>query len=337
MRQRNRPANDASGEADSQGRHLGDPGSYEDHLNGASQAAPEAGDPEAQWNGSQNHRLPFHPAAEPFPLMSKTSPEFKALVADIRAHNLHEDIETLDEGNGPMILDGRNRYEACLIAGVEPRFRALSDNINPQDHLISKNLMRRSPSKLERAIYAARMVTVEHGGDRRSGSRPHFEVLKIITRADAARRIGVSQIALERASFILDHCVPELIAAIDMGIDWLTVGYADKLAHSSDDDQRQWLKDKNHVINPIKRAARPLRVPIPWTESQLKALNDPEAAVVFEKVASKAKRSLSDEKAAVIFKMLTDKANHGLSDEDALAIAAKLTAKHGPIKDGSEA
>jgi len=203
------------------------------------------------------------------------------------------DIETLDDGDGPMVLDGRNRYDACLIAGVEPRFRVLSDNINPQDHLISKNLMRRSSSKLERAIYAARMVTVEHGGDRRSGSRPQNEVLKIITRADAARRIGVSQIAVERATFILDHCVPELLAGIDVGIDWLTLGFAHKLAHSSDEDQRLWLKNKEHVIKPVKRTARPPRVPIPWTDSQLKALSDPEAAVVFEKVATRSFRRIA--------------------------------------------
>ena len=114
-------------------------------------------------------RLPFHPAADKFPLLSKT--ELEALAEDIKAHGQHEHIETIDDGVGPMVLDGRNRYNACLMANVEPRTIALSDNTNPHDHLISKNLMRRHLTKLERAIYAARMVTVTHGGDRRSSRR----------------------------------------------------------------------------------------------------------------------------------------------------------------------
>ena len=155
--------------------------------------------------------LPFHLEAEKYPLMSQT--DFTALVGDIKEKGLSEDIETLDDGDGPLILDGRNRYKACLEAGVTPRFRALSDNTDPVAHLISKNLMRRQYSKLERAIYAARMVTAEHGGDRKSKSSR--QIGGLITVAEAARRIGVSQRDVERSSFILDHSVPELITAID--------------------------------------------------------------------------------------------------------------------------
>ena len=215
---------------------------------------------------AKGQRLPFHPAADKFPLMNEA--ELKALAEDIKAHGLNEGIETLDG----MVLDGRNRYNACLMIDFDltNRIHALSDNTNPHDHLISKNLMRRQSTKLERAVYAARMVTVEHGGDRKSGSSRQNDGLIFITAADAACRIGVSQIAVERAGFILSHCVDEVIAAIDAGIDWLTLGFANKLAHASDEDQRLWLKDNKHVIKPVKRAARPPRVPIPWTKSQLK-------------------------------------------------------------------
>ena len=171
------------------------------------------------------------------------------------------------------------------MAGVEPRFRALSDNTSPHNHLISKNLMRKHHTELQRALFAARLVTSGHGGDRKS-IKAATGGLEIITEADAARRIGVSQHAVERAMFILkpDHGTPELVAAIDAGIPWLTLKYAHKIAHGDKDDQLLWLDNNKYKIKPPKRTPRPPRVPIPWTDSQLKALTDDQALVIVEKL-----------------------------------------------------
>jgi ParB-like chromosome segregation protein Spo0J len=58
--------------------------------------------------------LKFHPLADLFPLMEGA--EFDELVADIKANGLQQNI-ALYQGR---ILDGRNRYRACLAARVAP-------------------------------------------------------------------------------------------------------------------------------------------------------------------------------------------------------------------------
>lgn len=58
-----------------------------------------------------------HPAADSFPMMD--SNRYTELVANIAEHGQLEPI-TLYDG---MILDGRNRYKACLEIGIEPKTR----------------------------------------------------------------------------------------------------------------------------------------------------------------------------------------------------------------------
>ena len=80
--------------------------------------------------------MPFHPLADLFPLPSED--ELRALADDIADHGLREPIVTL-EG---QILDGRCRYLACKMAGVEPRF-ATHDGDEPIAYVFSRNFHRR--------------------------------------------------------------------------------------------------------------------------------------------------------------------------------------------------
>ena len=62
----------------------------------------------------QTEVLELHPLCTLFPRVQGA--EFDALVADIKTNGLRQPI-TLHNG---MILDGGNRYAACVAAGMEP-------------------------------------------------------------------------------------------------------------------------------------------------------------------------------------------------------------------------
>jgi len=84
----------------------------------------------------------IHPVAALFPMVDGEA--FKQLVADIKANGLIEPITLgYDES---MLIDGRNRYRACLEAGVDPRYTRLGkhyDALAIIEFIISKNLRRR--------------------------------------------------------------------------------------------------------------------------------------------------------------------------------------------------
>jgi ParB-like chromosome segregation protein Spo0J len=78
---------------------------------------------------------PFHPLANIFPLIEGA--EFDALVADIAANGLSEAIVLHED----KILDGRNRYRACLKAGVQHRAMPYRGK-DPLAYVVSKNSAR---------------------------------------------------------------------------------------------------------------------------------------------------------------------------------------------------
>jgi ParB-like chromosome segregation protein Spo0J len=83
-----------------------------------------------------------HPAANLFPLLGET--ELAELAEDIAANGLKNAVVRDCEGR---ILDGRNRYAACIKAGVEPRFETYEGD-DPVDFVVSLNVKRRHLTKV---------------------------------------------------------------------------------------------------------------------------------------------------------------------------------------------
>ncbi len=155
-------------------------------------------------------RLEFHPFADIFPLIEGA--DFDALVADIAAHGLHDQID-IYQGK---ILDGRNRYRACEAAGCEIEAR----NIryfrpelygDPLAYVISKNLTRRHLDESQRALAAARVARLKQG------ARTDLSPIGEKSQAERAQIMNVGKRSVERADDVVDRAAPEIVRAVERG------------------------------------------------------------------------------------------------------------------------
>ena len=69
-----------------------------------------------------------HPFADAFPLIE--GEEFEELVNDIKTHGLRQPIVLNHDRT--VLIDGRNRYRACMAAGVDPVFETLPERDHPR-------------------------------------------------------------------------------------------------------------------------------------------------------------------------------------------------------------
>lgn len=136
--------------------------------------------------GNSRSQYELHPLCTLFPRMS--GDDFAALCADIKANGLRQPI-VLHDG---LILDGGNRYRACIEAGVKPKF-AKHDGSNLVQFVLSANLHRRHMTPGQQAAIVASAQdwakAQPHGGDRRSDQAA---TLPLETVADRAAQSGAS-------------------------------------------------------------------------------------------------------------------------------------------------
>ena len=134
--------------------------------------------------------LNSHPAAHIFPKMDRT--DYEELKADIETNGLREPI-VLYHGE---ILDGRNRYRACMETGIEAVFREYTGD-DPVAFALSMNLHRRHLNASQRAMIAADLATSKHGGNRSKAQNC------ALNHARAAEQLGVSERQVDKGSALL--------------------------------------------------------------------------------------------------------------------------------------
>lgn len=156
-----------------------------------------------------------HPAANVFPLMGDD--ELQQLAEDIKTNGLREPI--FRDGNG-QIIDGRNRWIACKIAGShcgEHKFSG--DQAEIVAFIVSHNLRRRHLDESQRAIVAAKIANLPHGGNRgnqHTGGKVPDGPLATSAKA-AAEMLNVGERSVKRARAVLRNAEPEVVEKVERG------------------------------------------------------------------------------------------------------------------------
>jgi site-specific DNA-methyltransferase (adenine-specific) len=136
--------------------------------------------------------LKNHPAADAFPMMDAA--RLDELKADIAANGQREPI-TLCDG---MILDGRNRYRACIDLGIEPETREYSGD--PWAFAWSLNGARRD---LEATVRALIFKRCEDGSAKWSKRLAKIAEEGNRKKSEAAK--GNANAAKDRTKTVVDH------------------------------------------------------------------------------------------------------------------------------------
>lgn len=152
----------------------------------------------------------LHPLCTLFPRL--TGAEFEFLKEDIKVNGLRQPI-VLHEG---MILDGGNRYRACIDAGIDPEFIEF-DGSNLVSFVLSANLHRRhlTPGQQAAIVSSAQdwAISQTHGGNRSSA---HESTCSLSTTKERAASSGASMATQRRADAVA-KANPELAMKVAHG------------------------------------------------------------------------------------------------------------------------
>lgn len=171
----------------------------------------------------------FHPLVAIFPEMDAAA--FAEFVADIKANGVREPVTVYHN----QIVDGRTRLLACQQLGIPCPQRVYEGK--EEDLLafvLSKNLHRRQLDASQRAMVAAKIANMTHGGDRRSDQAA---TVAACSQAEAGKRVGVSERMVSDAVKVIAKAEPEVAKAVRDGK--LPVSAAAKVAEHPSEVQRQ--------------------------------------------------------------------------------------------------
>jgi len=129
-----------------------------------------------------------HPYADKFPMLPES--ELAELAESIRANGLRSPVVLTPNG---LILDGRNRYAACLQVEVEPE-TVIYDGADLAEYVIDCNSTRRNMSTGARAMSTAMVLAADgrrDGGRWKRGSVDIGQSPNTETQRDLLKKCGI--------------------------------------------------------------------------------------------------------------------------------------------------
>lgn len=190
----------------------------------------------------------IHEVANLFPYMQPD--EYEALKQDILENGLREPIWLHER----KIVDGRNRYRACLETGVEPTFKEWDRRGSLVAFVVSMNVKRRHLTAGQRAMIGIevdkqfaveaknrqRLAGGNHGNQYSGGKvavpSTFTEPPNEDSRDAAAKAVGVANSYISDAKTLSENH-PDLAAQVKSGT--MTIPEAKKIVRKSDNVQRE--------------------------------------------------------------------------------------------------
>lgn len=158
----------------------------------------------------------LHPACELFPKLPEK--ELQELADDIQANGLQNPIVLLDN----KILDGRNRYAACKLAKVQPKFTKWDGEGSPLAWVISQNMMRRHLTASQRAVVALDVLPLlekeaKERQRKRNGKVAHKCATMNEKASEAAARLAKSSARYVEMAKAIGKDAPDLLGEVRTG------------------------------------------------------------------------------------------------------------------------
>lgn len=167
-----------------------------------------------------------HPYADKFPMLPQA--ELEELAQSIRESGLRQPIVVTVDG---LILDGRNRFQACRMAGVEPE-TVVYEGADLAEYVLDANITRRNMTTGQRAMATA--LVLEADG-RRTDGRWAYGTFEF---PDSGKSEKTARNALNYAGVVLDF-KPDLAARVLDGSLALDAAYkeANEIKQSEERDK----------------------------------------------------------------------------------------------------
>jgi len=247
--------------------------------------------------------MEYHEYANLFPMMPDA--DLKSLADDIKKNGLADDIITFDG----KILDGRNRFRACAIAGVKPRLTEYAGE-DPLGFVVSHNLHRRHLTESQRAMVAAKWAKLKHGeiGNGRKVDSPIGDSTPPIqsetkTRDEAAKLLNIGTSSIDRAKKVIKEA-PELVEKIENGEISVNAAYVTTKTPAEPEPEPVIVDATKETPAPEKRERLPKYIPNDahdiWAVAQthLNRIlpNDISREEVLREVIEYCKKRISDKK-----------------------------------------
>lgn len=182
-----------------------------------------------------------HPIAELFPLMPQA--ELEELADDIGANGQIAPIVVY----AGQIIDGRNRWRACELAGVDPEveeYNGLAGDIPA--YIVSANIKRRHLDESQRAMIAAKIAKLPPSSNQHSEGTPIGVASKLLN-------VGTSSV--DRAKAIINYGDDELVAAVERGEKSVSAAANEVKARKNSADHKRYrgsFRDSQTMLEALK-------------------------------------------------------------------------------------